>query len=64
MVIKPGLIGNGRKTILGDGVLKSSAKNCALQKPSLDRRKTPRLETGWSVSGYRIDRPFWTNPAT
>jgi hypothetical protein len=39
MVTKPGLIGNGRKTISGDGALKNFEKNCALQKLSLDKGK-------------------------
>ena len=46
MVIKPGLIGNGRKIILGDGALRNFGKNCALQKLNLDKRKPAHSETG------------------
>jgi hypothetical protein len=35
MVIKPGLIGNGRKTFFGGSAILSFAKNCALQLLSL-----------------------------
>jgi hypothetical protein len=37
MVTKPGLIGNGRKTISGDGAPKNFEKSCAPQKLSLDK---------------------------
>jgi hypothetical protein len=35
MVTKPGLIGNGRKTIFGEGALESFAKNCARENAEL-----------------------------
>jgi hypothetical protein len=35
MVIKPGLIGNGRKTIFGGSAISIFAKSCALQLLSL-----------------------------
>jgi hypothetical protein len=40
MGTKPGLIGNGRKKIFAKGALQNFAKDCALQRLSLDKRKT------------------------
>jgi hypothetical protein len=64
MVTKPGLIGNGRKTIFGEGALESFSKNCALQTLNVDKRKPARFEMDQPVSDCKIDRSFWTNPAT
>jgi hypothetical protein len=46
MATKPGVIGNGRKTILGEGALKSFAKECELKLLSVDKRKSLPFDTG------------------
>jgi hypothetical protein len=64
MGTKPGLIGNGRKTIFGEGAPENFAKDCALQRLNLDKRKTARFEMGGPVLGHKVDQSSWTNPAT
>jgi hypothetical protein len=46
MVTKPGLIGEGKKTIFGESALKSFAKNCAHQILNLDKGNAARFEMG------------------
>src|SRR5512147_1757257 len=53
MVIKPGLIGNGRKTIFGESALESFAKNCGLEALNLNKKKSESPQEN-SMSRIRI----------
>ncbi len=63
MGTKPGLIGNGRKTILDDGALKSFAKDSALQILSVHKRTAVLSTLACPGSGCKGGHSSWTNPA-